>query len=250
MTSIATALIADDEPLARRLLREMLDQRSDVRVIAEAADGRSTVEAVLTHNPDLVFLDIQMPEIDGFGVLQELKPARAPGIVFVTAFDRYALRAFDAEALDYLLKPFDADRLDRAVKRALARRAGGSAPTLTQLSALMDRLRPRDRLPLAVDGRVRFVETSAIDWLEAEGKVVHVHVGRDRITVRQSLTSLLETLDPLEFVRVHRSAVVNLASVREVQPWFHGDYVLLLRNGAKISSGRAFRDDIRRLIRA
>jgi two-component system LytT family response regulator len=245
-----TVVIADDEPLARKLLREMLDARGDVDVVAEAGSGELAVEAILAHAPDLLFLDIQMPELDGFAVLDRLKPRQIPAVVFVTAYDSYALRAFDAAALDYLLKPYDAERLNRAVNRALSRlQERASSSLMDSLGDVLSRLRGRTtRLPVTVDGRVKLIDAASIEWLEADGKFVRLHVGRETLPVRQSLSSIVEQLDSAEFVRVHRAAVVNLAAIREVQPWFHGDYVLALKSGAKVATGRAYRDQIRQLL--
>ncbi len=245
-------IIADDEPLARKLLREMLAARSDVEIVAEAATGVAAAQAIAAHRPDVVFLDIQMPELDGFGVVESLE-GDPPAIIFVTAYDRYAVRAFDVDALDYLLKPFDAERLDHALEKArerIASRDTGRAASAAR--ELAERRRAgdpsRSRLPVHVDGVVRFVDIASIDWIEVEGKTVRIHRGREHVSTRQSLSEVEEMLRAADFVRVHRSALVNVAAIQEVQPWFHGDYVLVLRSGAKVTTGRSYRDAVRALI--
>jgi two-component system LytT family response regulator len=248
-------IIADDESLARKLLREMLSTHADVEVVAEAATGLAAVEEIRRHEPDVVFLDVQMPELDGFAVVETL-PGDPPAIVFVTAYDRYAVRAFDVDALDYLLKPFDSERLGHALEKARQRleakdtkRAAAAATRIAE-----ERHRPessRTRLPVHVDGAVRFIDLASIDWIEVEGKTLRIHRGRDHITTRQTLSDVEELLRGLhgaDFVRVHRSALVNVAAIHEIQPWFHGDYVLLLRNGAKVTTGRSYRDAVRALM--
>jgi two-component system LytT family response regulator len=248
-------VIADDEPIARRLLRELLEHRGDVEISAEAGTGAEAVDAIRRERPSLVFLDIQMPGLDGFEVLDAVGDVPIPAVVIVTAFDRYAVRAFDAEALDYLLKPFDADRLDRAVDRALARIAAADAGAVGRsIAALLTLVRGQRgaaaarRLPITVDDRTRFVEPSSIVWLEADGKHARIHTDREAIGVRRTLAAVAAELDPGEFIRVRRSAVVRVGAIVEVQPWFHGEYVLLLRNGARVTSGRAYRDAVRRLV--
>ncbi len=253
------ALIVDDEPLARRFLRSLLANVSPaVEVVGEAGDGEAALQAIRAHRPDLVFLDIQMPGMDGLALLQALAPDPAPHIVFVTAYDRYAVQAFDLQAVDYLLKPFDGERLERAVRRAAermrsdARTKGAGDPRLLEI---LEELRRRagggypERLPVKTEGRIFFVEVDGIDWIEAVNKVVHLHAGGEVHVLRESLSGLAERLDPERFLRIHRGAIVNVARIREVQPWFQGDYVVILQNGKRLTSGRGFRDGLRRLLR-
>jgi two-component system LytT family response regulator len=244
-------MVVDDEPLARRLLAEML-AAAGVEIVAEADTGLAAVDAIRRHQPDIVFLDIQMPELDGFGVIEALGDA-LPAIIFVTAYDEYAVRAFEVEALDYLLKPFDAERVARALERGRERlesrdtaRAGAAARRIAaRVTVSVPR---RARLPVHVEGAVRFVDTASIDWVEADGKLARIHRGKEQIVTRQAISDLEDALAPFDFVRVHRSAIVNAAAIQEVQPWFHGDYVLILRNGAKVTTGRSYRQVVRALM--
>lgn len=243
------ALVVDDEPPARDLLRSLLGRLPDISVVGEAADGREAVSAIETLRPDLVFLDVQMPELDGFGVIEEIGPDRMPAVVFVTAYDRYALRAFEVHALDFLLKPYDQKRLAAAVRHATER---GSVMT-AQLKALLQELRTAGgsrggRLSIKSDGRVRFVDTEAIDWIEADDKVVRIHAGKEVHVMRTTLSSVGRQLDAATFVRIHRSTIVNAKRIREVQPWFHSDYVVIMADGTKLMTGRAYRAALKRLI--
>ena len=220
-----------------------------VTIVAEAVTGRETVTAIRTYAPDIVFLDIKMPELDGFDVLRETPPAAMPAVVIVTAFDQYAVRAFDTGAVDYLLKPFDAERLDRAIDRAVSR-ARSSVVSAAGIFAFLERLvrhgERRTRVPLSIDGVVRFVDAAAIDWIEADDKEVIVHTAKGSLRAQQALSAIVDQLDPATFVRVHRSSVINVAAIIEVQRWFHGDFVLLLRNGARVRTGRSYRDAVKR----
>ena len=258
--SAIRALIVDDEPLARELLRSMLAEHDDIEVVGECGDGASAVRAVLADRPDLLFLDIQMPERDGFEVLQALGAGRMPAVIFVTAYDQYAIRAFEVHALDYLLKPFDDERLERAVARAreqLAVRpassaANGDGEEARRILDLLERLQSRpkhvERLPIKVNDRVFLQPVREIEWLEAAGKHVHVHVGRAAHTIRETMQQLERQLDPERFLRVSRSAIVNVDRIREIQPWFHGDYVLIMTSGAQVTSTRGYRQVIARLL--
>jgi two-component system LytT family response regulator len=246
------AIIVDDEMLARRLLREMLSQLPGVDVVGEAATGPDALEAIRRLEPEIVFLDVQMPELDGFGVIEALGDA-LPAIVFVTAYDEYAVRAFEVEALDYLLKPFDVERVERALERARARlashdtgRAAAAARHLSERGS--GATRDRTRLPVHVEGAVKFIDPSTIDWIEADGKTIRIHRGREFVTTRQALSDIESMLAPSDFLRVHRSAIVNVAAIQEIQPWFHGDYVILLRNGARITTGRSYREAVKALM--
>jgi two-component system LytT family response regulator len=246
------ALIVDDEPLARELLRAMLQVHDDVEVIGECGSGTAAVEAVRAEKPDLLFLDVQMPGLDGFEVLRELAPA-IPQVVFVTAYDQYALRAFEVHALDYLLKPFDEERLERAVQRARAhlRRPpedGDRRQILRMLDELRGARRWRERLVIRVGERAFLQPVAEVDWLEADGKYVKVHVGPKAHVIRETMTQLAEALDPGRFLRISRSAIVNVDRIREIQPWFRGDYVVILRNGAEVTSTRGYRDALKALL--
>ena len=250
------AVIVDDEPLARELLVTMLADLG-VEVLGEAGDGAEAVRVVRALAPDVLFLDVQMPEQDGFGVLGQLRAEVGaeglPAVVFVTAYDEYALRAFDVHALDYVLKPFDEERLERAVGRARGRAARPADDAAQRrLVALLEELQaPRrwaERLVIRVGERAFFQPVRDIQWLEASGKYVKVHVGKETHTIRETMLELERMLDPAVFIRLSRSAIVNVDRIREVQPWFHGDYVVIMQNGAQVTSTRGYRGALVKLL--
>jgi len=241
-------MIVDDEELARQRIRRLLAREADVEVVGEASDGVQAVESIQSLAPDLVFLDVQMPEVDGFAVLERLRPNGAPAVVFVTAHDDYALRAFDVHAVDYLRKPFDATRFREAFARARRRLAGAEAEERARtLEALLSQIRSqpprsRERLMVRSDGRLYFVRVDDIDWVEAAGNYVKLHVGRDTHLMRETMAGIEKMLDPSRFLRIHRSAIVNLDRVREMQPWFSGEYTVILRDGTQLRLSRIYRD--------
>ncbi|HEU6453507.1 MAG TPA: LytTR family DNA-binding domain-containing protein [Gemmatimonadaceae bacterium] len=242
-------LIVDDEPLARAHLRELLAETGGVEVTGECGDGREAVRRILAEAPDLVLLDVQIPELDGFGVVREVGVERMPMVIFVTAYDEYALQAFDVSALAYLLKPVNREKFSSAVERARTlMRAGSSAETASRLGKLLERMgdarRQSDRLSLKVDGRVLFVGVDEIDWLEADDNHVKVHIGQRTHQVRSTMASFEKRLPPGKFIRIHRSTMVNVRRIVEVQPWFAGDYVFILAGGARLTSGRSYRQAI------
>jgi two-component system LytT family response regulator len=237
------AVIADDEPPARLVLRRLLAKDRDFDVVAECAHGEAVLDACERTPPDVLFLDVQMPGLDGFAVLAALGPERVPEIVFVTAFDRYALRAFEAHALDYLLKPFSdarfADVVGHVRRRLRDRRAGGVRAELTALAARHEVL--ARRLVIRDGGRTLILPWDDIDWIEAEDYCVRFHTARDRPLVRGSLQSLQVRLDPAVFVRIHRSAIVNVRRVREVRPLASGDHEVVLATGVRLRLSRTYR---------
>jgi two-component system LytT family response regulator len=240
-------LIVDDEPLARQRLRRLLEADPDVAVVGECGDGPQAATDVQDLRPDLVFLDVQMPVLDGFGVLRALGGTTLPAVIFVTAHDRYAVKAFEVHALDYLLKPFDKARFTAALERAKAQIRQGSAAALNErlqelLQSASGRRPGPERLMVKSGGRIYFVRIEDIDWIEAAGNYVRLHVGKEDHLLRESLTALEKTLDPARFVRVHRSTIVNLDRIRELQPAFHGDYVIVLRDGTELALSRSCRD--------
>lgn len=253
MTSVAPlrVAIADDEPTARATLHLLLGRHPDVEVVAECADGAATVEAVRARRPQLLFLDVQMPELDGFGVLAELTPEETPAVVFVTAYDAHALRAFEVQALDYLLKPFSDERFERALLRArrelaerglaeLARRIRGLLGGTT--SPLIAPPRPDvARLLVAGTGRTVVVEVDAIDWIEAADYCVRLHVGKRSHLLRRPLAELEAELDPRRFVRIHRSTLVNVARVCQIRPQSKGDAMVDLADGTELRVSRRYR---------
>src|SRR3954466_5475391 len=219
------ALIVDDEPLARERLKEMLGRETDIYHIAEAADGDEAVATVRELKPDLMFLDVQMPKRDGFGVLKALEGGRMPVVIFTTAFDQHALAAFDAHAVDYVLKPFRAVRLHEAINRARELLAGrGSAEAMNRLLKLMEERQQTEatprltRIPIRLESRTIFVKTEDIDWIEAAGNYMIVHAGSDNHILRETMSALEQQLPPEKFLRVNRSSIINLERVRELQP--------------------------------
>ncbi len=243
-------LIVDDEEPARELLRSFLAPWPDVDIVGEAADGASAVELARRLAPDLLFLDVQMPRVGGFDVVAALDQNELPLIVFVTAYDQYALRAFEVSACDYLLKPFDAERLATTMRRVLARRAEPASDVRSAVHALLAQVRApaASQLVVKTDGRHVFLDPDDVEWIEAVGKDVRLHVGAKSIVVRETMNSLAARLDVDRFVRVHRSAIVNRLHIREAQPWFKGDYVFVMRSGARVTSGRTYREQMRRLL--
>jgi two-component system, LytTR family, response regulator len=241
-------LIVDDEEVARQRVRRLLAREQDVEIVGEAADGVQAVESIRALSPDLVFLDVQMPEVDGFAVLEQLRPQAVPEVVFVTAYDDYALRAFEVHAVDYLRKPFDATRFKEAFARARRRLATAQAEERARkLDALLAQIqaqppRSRERLMVRADGRLYFVRVDDIDWIEAAGNYVKLHVGRETHLMRETMAGIEALLDPSRFLRIHRSAIVNLDRVREMQPWFSGEYTVILRDGTQLRLSRVYRD--------
>ena len=251
-------LIVDDERMARKRIRTLLTADSDVDVVGECTNGRDAVATIAAEQPDLVFLDIQMPELDGFGVVHAVGVQRMPVTVFVTAFDQYALKAFEAHALDYLTKPFDRERFQMSLGRAKeqvqlraaakpGRTPDAPVPELNaRLVALLSDLERRqqyaERLMVKNGGRVLFLRVEEIDWIEAAGSYVRLHVGRDGHLVHEGIAALMNRLDPSRFARIHRSTIVNLDRVRELQPWFHGDAVAILRDGTRLQVSRTYRE--------
>ncbi|MFT3765061.1 MAG: LytTR family DNA-binding domain-containing protein [Minicystis sp.] len=249
MSARLRTLVVDDEPLARARLCRLLERAPDIDVVAQCGDGHAAITTIRAERPDVLFLDVQMPEIDGFAVLAALGPEVVPALIFVTAFDRYAVRAFDATAVDYLLKPFDAARLDRAVDRArrqvATRTLAPLAPRLEALLAAVQAPRPPERLALPVGERTEFVDLTEVECVEAEGNYVAVRAGGRSYLVRDTLGAMEARLSPRQFVRIHRSRIVRIDRVRAVEPLFHGEYRLTLDSGLTLTSARSYRDALR-----
>lgn len=248
------ALIVDDEPLARERIRTLLEREEDINVIAECGDGLTAISMAERLRPDLLFLDVQMPELDGFGVLEALRDAPSqPVVIFVTAYDKYALRAFDVHALDYLLKPFDRERFSHAVGRAresLGREKGGAFDerVLALLSEIRKEPKPLERLVIKSSGRVFFLKAEEIDWIEAASNYVRLHVGRDAHLMRMTMNALETKLDPKKFLRVSRSSIVNVERIKELYPLFRGEYEIVLKDGTRLNMGRAYREKLEELL--
>lgn len=258
-------LVVDDEPLARAQLRALLADEPGVEIIGECGYGADAIGAIDREDPDLVLLDIQMPEIDGFGVVRAIGAEHMPAVVFVTASDAHAVRAFDVHAADYVLKPVDRDRLLEAIGRVKDRIGQTGGPDeehamQTRLAALVAEVTAAvttatrgasggiARLAVKGDGRVVFVRTADVDWIEAMDNYVRLHVGRQTHVMRETLSHLEQRLDSQSFLRIHRSTIVNIDRIREVQPWFAGDYVLILGDGTKLTTGRRYRSAVRELL--
>ena len=244
-------LIVDDEPLARDCVRLALAREPDIAIVGECADGESAVESIDRLRPDLVFLDVQMPGMDGFDVIRAVGPGRMPPVVFVTAFDEHALRAFEVHALDYVLKPFDDDRFRDALRHARRFLEGGLDALLRErLSGLLDARAEESagtetfttRLMVRVRDRIRVVPVEDVDWFESAGNYVRIRCGEAAYLMRRTLTSLADALDPASFARIHRSTIVNLDRIDELQPAAGGDYIAILKDGRKLRVSRAFRD--------
>jgi two-component system, LytTR family, response regulator len=241
-------LLVDDESLAREMLREMLQDDPQVTIVGESCNGHEALEAIRTHSPDLIFLDVQMPELGGFEVLEALGK-EIPRVIFVTAYDQYAVRAFEVHALDYLLKPFDQERFDISWQRARAQilrdRDGG---TDQRILALLEEMKAGnkylERLVIKASGRIYFLETAEIDWIEAEGNYVSVHSAKKSHLLRETISSLEAQLDPRKFLRIHRSSIVRIDRIQELQPWFHGEYRIILQNGTQLTLSRNYRDKL------
>jgi two-component system LytT family response regulator len=265
-------LVVDDEPIARRRVRRLLRLEPDVDVVDEVGSGSEAIDAIRKDRPDLVLLDVQMPDVDGFGVVGALGAEQMPPTIFVTAYNEYAVRAFDVNAIDYLLKPYDPERFRSAFQRArshieressaeqgrkiralleqvigedrtsaaLADRPAQPAGTMTN----MPRTRCLDRLMVKHDGRVFFVKVSDVDWFEASGNYVRVHVGKVSHLIRETMHHIEGQLDPSMFVRIHRAVIVNIDRIKELQPWFAGDYVVILRDGRQLKLSRTYREHL------
>lgn len=246
-------IIADDEPLARKKLRLMLNSEPDIEIIAECQDGEETVRALTTCESDLLMLDIQMPDMDGFEVLSRVSP-NIPMVIFTTAYDRHAVRAFEAHALDYLLKPFDHERLHQSVKRARAEmlKAHDRETTHRVLKYLSERVttgeRATRRFVIKTGGRVIFLSFDEIDWVEAAANYVKLNVGKQSYLLREGIGHVAERLDPAQFIRIHRSIIVNIEKIKELQPVNSGEYIVVLKDGKELSCSRGYRAGLQQFI--
>ena len=264
MSTIKT-LIVDDEPLSRERIRTLLAPQPDVEIVGECGDGRQALAAMQNVRPDLLFLDVQMPDLDGFGLLRAMPAAkesgRLPVVVFVTAYDQYALRAFEVNALDYLLKPFDEERFLQALERArkqvhlagIAQPGSGDGAALGRkfFSVVRDAeacAKPAERLVVRSGGRVFFLRIEEIDWVEAASNYVRIHAGADSHLLRETMNGIEARLDPEKFLRIHRSTIVNVNRVAELKPLFHGDYAVTLCDGTRLTLSRGHRDKLQQFL--
>jgi two-component system LytT family response regulator len=244
------ALIVDDEPLAREWVRSAVAEDPDLEVLGECGDGFEAAEAIRRLKPNLVFLDVQMPGLDGFGVLEALSPEEIPAVVFVTAFDQYAVRAFEAQAVDYLMKPFSKERVEEAVRRVRELVKGRSLEDFREsVAKVVEKIR-RDRsfpewVLLKADGKNVFVKVKDIDWIESSRNNVRIHVGQTIYLLHETTSAIASRLDPKKFLRIHRSAIVNIERIKELHPWFNGDYAVVLRDGTQLTLSSSYRDRLK-----
>lgn len=261
-------MIVDDEPLARGTIRLLLKTDAEIEIVAEAGSGSEAVELIAEHAPDLLFLDIQMPGMNGFDVLEKIDTASIPAIIFVTAFDQYALRAFEVHALDYLLKPFDDARFEKALRQAKAQieqreinllsqklfalledNEGKRNGPPTRAAAAQDRSPYLTRLMIKSASRIFFLKVEEIDWIGAEDYYVKLHVGRKSHLLRETMNEMEAKLDPEKFLRIHRSSIVNLDRVKEMHAHFNGDYVVILHDGTELKLSRSRREQLQSLLK-
>jgi two-component system LytT family response regulator len=241
------ALIVDDEPLARQRVRKLLEAEQDITILGECGDGVDAIDTIRAKKPDLLFLDVQMPEVDGFDVLGSLSREELPLVIFITAFDQHAVRAFEVHAIDYLLKPFDDDRFHMSLKRAReAMQQGSDAGTTQRLLDMLTEARAgrtgAKRIMVRSGGHITFLRTAEIDWIEAQGDYVSLHCQGKRHLIRENIGDLEERVQPEGFIRIHRSTIINIARIRELQPLFHGDYTVVLVDGSRLTMSRTFRE--------
>lgn len=250
-------VIVDDERLARNKMRRLLRDDTRVEIVGECDTGEAALECILDTAPDLLFLDIQLPGMSGFDVVAALGPERTPPVVFVTAYDEFALEAFRVHALDYLLKPVDPELVracvDRTLKHARASTAAGQTQELERLLEHVlqkHKAQPRylERIMVRARGRMFFIRTTEIDWIEAADNYVRVHIGARAFLVRERIAALEEKLDPTSFVRIHRSTIVNLDSVRELEPWTSGELIVILKDNTRLKLSRNFREQVQKLL--
>jgi two-component system, LytTR family, response regulator len=246
------AIIVDDEPLARERLAQLLACDPEVEIVAECGTGLEAVDAFHQHRPDLVFLDVRMPELDGFGVVEKLKGEKLPAIIFVTAYDKFAVQAFEVNALDYLLKPFDKERLKKALARARHAIQHNSLAEISQrihsaIAGISGAPAPEqhsNRIAIKTDGRVLLLKPEEIDWVESADNYVIFHRGAETHIHRETLSALEQKLSPRQFLRISRSVIVNMDRVKELQPMFHGDYAVIMQTGARLTLSRNYREKL------
>lgn len=248
-----TTLVVDDEPLARQAIVRLLAADPDIEIVGECGDGLTASRAIREQSPDLVFLDIQMPGIGGLDVVGIIGAPRMPATVFVTAFEHYAVRAFDANAVDYLVKPFSRERFAETLRRAKGRLASGqNTPTVAGIQDVLDALRERkgyvERLPVRVDDHITLVDVADIVWIKATRNTVQLHLADQAFEMRETMTSVAERLDPGHFARIHRSAIINIRRVRTIQPWFNGHHVVTMDTGQKLRMSRYQQEAFMRLV--
>jgi len=245
-----SVLIVDDEKLARERIRFLLKDQADITICAESSDGLTAINDIQNHNPDLVYLDVQMPEKNGFEVLQAIEQDKMPTIIFVTAYDKYAIDAFEVCAIDYLLKPFDDERFFRALERARDNNRKDTTPEALEelISRSLSTNNYNERISIKKDGRIYFVDSKDIVLIKASAKQVEIQTSSETHLLRKSITVIEEELDPKEFIRIHRSTIVNISKIQEMQHWHKSEYMFLMSNGEKVISSHSYREKVQRLI--
>jgi len=250
--SVLKTVIVDDEPLARDRIRELLKSHTDVRIAGEARNGQEAIQTITLQQPDIVFLDVQMPDMDGFEVLTALDPKSIPLIIFVTAFDEYALRAFEFHAVDYLMKPFDRERFAKAVNHAKLQAMLSRDRDTSRIIRLLEDIKPKtgylERFVIKAGETVHFVKAAEVDSIEAEGNYVRLKVGNTAHLLRDTLNNIESQIDPRIFVRIHRSTIINMNRVRELQTWARGEYRVVLHSGASHTLSRGYREHFESVI--
>jgi two-component system LytT family response regulator len=245
-------MIVDDEPLARDGIRLLLSQDAEIGSISEAGNGKQAVTRIRTQEPDLVFMDVQMPELDGFAVLRKVGQKKIPAVVFVTAYDRYAVEAFEIQAVDYLLKPFTPQRFFQALHRAKQRLTGGGLSLDHQVLSILEQMAKGpgylERLAVKSPRGTIFVNVRDVEWFEAAENYIKLHAGKAEHLIQATMNGMSKKLNPAAFVRIHRSRIVNINHVQSVNPAFHGEYLLRLRSGIELRSGRVYSDQVKRLL--
>jgi len=250
MSKKIPVLIVDDEPLARRGICQLLETESDFDVVGEAANGREAVSLISKLSPKLVFLDIQMPLIDGFSLVEKLDSENLPEIVFVTAFDEYAIRAFEAGAIDYVLKPINSERFQKTLERVRHRLFAGEQNTLeNKINDLLIALKPAEgiflkRITIKENERIQLLDVEKIDWISSLGNYIEIHSGREKFVLRETMDGIVSKLDPVQFLRIRRSKIVRIANIKELNMLFNGEYLVILFDGTKLTSSRRYRKNL------
>ena len=243
-------LIVDDEPLARRGICQLLETETDFVVAGEAANGREALSSIEKLAPDLVFLDINMPLVDGFALLEKIGARNLPEIVFVTAYDEHAIRAFEAGAIDYVLKPISEERFQKTLERVRRRVASGENRLLkNKLADLLNSLKTARenylrRIAVKEKGRIRFLDAEKIDWISSLGNYIEIHAGREKFILRETMDGIEGKLNPQEFLRIRRSAIVRISKIKELQPLFNGEYAVVLSDGTELTASRRYRKNL------
>lgn len=251
MASKIKAIIVDDEPLACKRIKKLLSEDKDVDIVAICENGKQAIEEIHNKEPDLLFLDIQMPEISGFDVLNNINDDIMPAIIFVTAYDEYAIKAFEVHALDYLMKPFKKERFQESLERAKTTLAQGDQNSLdTKIENLLQYLDPKHqpltRLLVKSSDQYFFLDEDDVDWIESEGNYVRIHTKKKDYLIRETMKNMEKKLNPDLFFRIHRSTIINVEKVKELEPWFHGDYKVTMYNGKKLTMSRNYKELMKR----